>query len=220
MVGVFHRIVPARRLGVSRTGKAGGIADNPEGIGEALRVVFVERLILKRSLPAHRQLAVAAITYAGKYLAVEGLPSAVRVPVRGLIGQGHAVVSQKRRRAVGKLTRKRVEVGRRFADGLPAGADVFCDRDADIRPLERVPRDGRDRPVRILRVPDVVLKNLGERAARWYAVALIGVADIDVAVDGDAVPAQRVRQRVLEAAGVQIRRADRHSEPSQDESER
>ena len=49
---------------------------------------------------------------------------------------------------------------------------------------------------------------------------LIGIPDVDGALEGDALPAQRVRQRVLEAAGVQIPCIDRRSEPNQRKCER
>lgn len=204
LINIFHRVVPAGSLRVASAIERSGIADEAESIGGALRIVGGEHVSLQRLLAPKFERAVGFVANTGVSLAVEGLARAVRVAVGGLIGQGHTVIFEQRRRAVRKLARKRVEGGFDLADRQPAAADPLLDLQAHIRPLERARVERGDRLTGILRGPDAVLQRLRISGAQRNAVVLVRIADIDGSEESDAIPGQTVRDRVLDAAYIEV----------------
>src|SRR6202034_860154 len=91
-----------------------------------------------------------------------------------------------------------VESGLESADQSPALDDRLRDPQADLRLLESALGDRRHGAGEVACCGGgLVLKAPRVRAVERHAVILIGIADVDRAVERDATETQAVRQRIL-----------------------
>ena len=83
---------------------------------------------------------------------------------------------------------------------------------------EAVRCDSGNRLIVLRRAEHVEVEGRRASTAQRSAVRLIGIAEVKRTIDGDAFPSERVRQRVLHAAEIQISRLRGSREAAERES--
>ena len=198
LVGVSGRVVPARAFGAARTAVEAGVPQERKRVREGLRIVLRERIELQRVVPADRELAVHRVGEAAVGLPVERLAATAAVGVCRLLALRYAAVEHDAVARIDQLRGQRVEAGLEPADDVEAEAGRLIDPDADLGLLQAAFGQRRLGTREIPgRRKGLIFQAAEIPAVERNAVGLIGVANVDRGINGDAAQREAVRQRVL-----------------------
>ncbi len=187
LIGILDRVIPTRSLRATRASIEARIAEKRECVRESLRIELGKRLELQRILAANGQCAEVLVAHAAKKNTVEGLTTPAAVSVRSLTALLHTAILSDAQASISQVPRQRIEARLEPCDQGPILSDWLRDPYADFGLLEAALSGGRHRPREVTRGGErLILKTAWKRTVERNALTLVGVADIDRAIDGHA----------------------------------
>jgi len=146
---------------------------------------------------ADRELSRVLAAHTAEQLGVEGLAATAAVGVPSLTPMGHATVLHEARAGIGQLAGQRVEPGLGIRNEGQIADDRLRYPDPDLGLLEAALSHRRHGAREISRGREgLVLETARQRGAQRNTMILIGVADVDRSIQGNAAQRQAVGYRV------------------------